>query len=141
MNPNSRENLPQFEFSADKETQEGLEKKQERSMEAAASEELATHKQNAAVNLPSLTPPQPLGDPKALSSDDADKTDTSDDSVSLTAKDSDRIEKQWVDKAKTIVAHTQDDPYKQKHALSKFKADYIKKRFNKTIPSDDTVVA
>ncbi|HET9850240.1 MAG TPA: hypothetical protein VFP35_01270 [Candidatus Saccharimonadales bacterium] len=54
--------------------------------------------------------------------------------------DSDRIEKQWVDKAKTIIAKTREDPYEQKKELSQFKAEYIKKRFNKTIKTDDAVV-
>lgn len=60
-------------------------------------------------------------------------------SGSMVAEDTDLIEKQWVDKAKSIVARTQDDPHKQKDEMSKFKAEYVKKRFNKTIPIDDTV--
>jgi hypothetical protein len=56
----------------------------------------------------------------------------------LTAKDADLIEKEWVLRAKNIVAQTQDDPYKQKNEMSRIKADYIKKRFNKTIPLEDT---
>jgi uncharacterized protein YdeI (BOF family) len=56
----------------------------------------------------------------------------------LAAQDEDLIEKEWVTRAKYIVAQTQDDPYKQKNEMSKIKADYIKKRFNKTIPLEDT---
>jgi hypothetical protein len=66
----------------------------------------------------------------------ADKPATetaADDSV---AADSDRIESQWIDKTKSAVAHTRDDPYEQKQAVSEVKADYIKKRFNKTIKTD-----
>ncbi len=55
-------------------------------------------------------------------------------SQGLSAHDADLIEKQWVDRAKAIVAKTQDDPYKQKSEMSRIKAEYIKKRFNKTIP-------
>ena len=55
----------------------------------------------------------------------------------LTAQDVDLIEKEWVERAKNIVAKTQDDPYKQKDEMSKIKVDYIKKRFDKTIPLDD----
>jgi Txe/YoeB family toxin of Txe-Axe toxin-antitoxin module len=47
------------------------------------------------------------------------------------------IEKEWVQRAKSLVAQTQDDPYKQKNEMSKIKADYIKKRFNKTIPVEE----
>jgi hypothetical protein len=56
----------------------------------------------------------------------------------LPAQDTDLIEKQWVDRAKAIVAQTQDDPYRQNNEMSKMKADYIKKRFNKTIPMEDS---
>ena len=59
----------------------------------------------------------------------------------LQADDADLIEKQWVTRAKSIVAQTQDDPYKQKKEMGKVKAEYIKKRFNKTIPTDDPVSA
>jgi hypothetical protein len=59
-------------------------------------------------------------------------------SSGLQAQDTDLIEKEWVLRAKSIVAQTQDDPFKQKNEMSKIKADYIKKRFNKTIPTEDT---
>lgn len=49
------------------------------------------------------------------------------------ADDIDLIEKEWVEKAKTIVNQTKDDPYKQNKAINKMKADYIKKRYNKDI--------
>lgn len=54
------------------------------------------------------------------------------------ASDSDLIEKVWVDKAKEIVEHTRDNPYEQQKAMSKFKADYMKKRYNKDVntPND-----
>jgi hypothetical protein len=59
-------------------------------------------------------------------------------SAGLPAQDTDLIEKEWVERAKSIVAQTQDDPYKQKNEMSKIKADYIKKRFNKSIPLEDS---
>jgi hypothetical protein len=55
------------------------------------------------------------------------------------ADDSDRIEKQWVDKAKTVIERTKDDPFEQKNQMSRVKADYIQKRFNKTLKADDAV--
>jgi hypothetical protein len=54
----------------------------------------------------------------------------------LVADDVDLIEKEWVDRAKAIVEATQDDPHKQKSEISKVKAEYIQKRFNKTIKVD-----
>jgi hypothetical protein len=53
------------------------------------------------------------------------------------AEDTDRIEPEWVDKAKAIVSQTHDDPYAQKHEMSKIKAEYIRKRFGKTIKTDE----
>jgi Txe/YoeB family toxin of Txe-Axe toxin-antitoxin module len=49
------------------------------------------------------------------------------------AADSDLIEKEWVIKAKQIVEHTAEDPFQQQQELSKMKADYMKKRYNKDI--------
>lgn len=51
----------------------------------------------------------------------------------LAAEDADLIEKEWVARAKEIVAHTHGDPYSQNKEMSKIKADYIKKRYNKDI--------
>lgn len=52
------------------------------------------------------------------------------------AKDIDKIEKVWVDKAKTIIAQTRDDPFLQNNEMSKVKAAYIEKRFNKKLKTD-----
>lgn len=49
------------------------------------------------------------------------------------ADDTDLIEKEWVMKAKQIVEQTKQDPYKQTKELHKFRADYMKKRYNKMI--------
>lgn len=49
------------------------------------------------------------------------------------ADDVDLIEKEWVEKAKEIVEKTKDNPYLQNKAISEFKADYIKKRYNKDL--------
>lgn len=55
----------------------------------------------------------------------------------LTAEDNDLIEKAWVQKAKAIVEHTKNDPYKQNNEINKVKASYIKKRYNKDIKIAD----
>lgn len=49
------------------------------------------------------------------------------------ADDTDLIEKAWVLKAKEIVARTRHDPYEQNKQVESFKADYMKKRYNKDI--------
>jgi hypothetical protein len=53
------------------------------------------------------------------------------------ADDVDLIEKEWVDKAKEIVAATRQDPYQQNKELNRFRADYIQKRYNKVIKLND----
>lgn len=54
-------------------------------------------------------------------------------SSSLIADDVDVIEKVWVQKAKSIVNETKDDPHKQSAELANVKHDYQQKRFNKGI--------
>ena len=49
------------------------------------------------------------------------------------ADDTDLIEKEWVVKAKHIVEQTAQDPYLQNKEMSKIKADYLKKRYNKDL--------
>ena len=53
--------------------------------------------------------------------------------VPAAADDHDLIEKEWVSKAKQIVEKTRNDPYQQSQELTVFKADYIQKRYNKSI--------
>ncbi len=53
------------------------------------------------------------------------------------ADDVDLIEKEWVEKAKDIVNKTKTDPHVQSRELNKFKAEYIKKRFNKDQLTND----
>jgi hypothetical protein len=53
------------------------------------------------------------------------------------ADDGDIIEKEWVLKAKQIVMRTRQDPYLQTKELHKFKAKYMKKRYNKIIETVD----
>lgn len=50
---------------------------------------------------------------------------------------SDLIEKEWVVRAKAIVQQTRSDPHLQTEQLSKFKAEYMKKRYNKDLKVDE----
>ncbi len=87
----------------------------------------------AAPALPAL--PQ-IPQAPVVSTDDQTVIDTTNPS---TAADEDLIEKEWVEKAKKVVAETKHDPYMQEQAVSKLQADYIKKRYGKTVnlPSDE----
>ena|SRR3990167_2179931 len=92
------------------------------------------HKKGQAVNSPSPT----------NSSQSVPVTSQADDTVnnshtmqvgatSLIADDVDLIEKEWVEKAKSIVNSTKNDPYVQNNELNKVKAEYLKARFNKEV--------
>lgn len=76
--------------------------------------------------LPTMTPV-----PKAT-------TPLHDDTNPAAAADEDLIEKEWVEKAKKVVAETKHDPYLQGREVSKLQADYLKKRYGKTVnlPTD-----
>lgn len=50
-----------------------------------------------------------------------------------TAADEDLIEKEWVERAKKIVASTKNDPYLQEQEVSKLQADYLMKRYGKDV--------
>ena len=99
----------------------------------------------AAESSPSKQPSSPIiADPQQIAADtpqpvvpaaDDDQTTT----LKTDFKDTshgDKIEKHWIDSAKKIIAQTKDDPYKQKNEMSKFKADYIKQRFEKVIKAE-----
>ncbi len=51
----------------------------------------------------------------------------------MVAEDIDLIEKEWVERAKAIVEKTRNDPHEQNKELSRMKAEYIKKRYNKDV--------
>lgn len=54
-------------------------------------------------------------------------------SVPPEANDVDVIEKEWVNHLKEIAARTADNPFIQQQEISRAKADYLKKRYNKDI--------
>lgn len=53
------------------------------------------------------------------------------------AADDDLIEKEWVDKAKKIIAETKDDPYRREQEVTKLQADYLRKRYGKELGVSD----
>lgn len=63
---------------------------------------------------------------------------TQDDTNPPVAADEDLIEKEWVEKAKKVIADTKHDPHLQGEAVSRLQADYLKKRYGKIVklPSD-----
>lgn len=80
---------------------------------------------------PTFAIPEPQNVPTSTSSTDVSATTST--VVPTALDDGDLIEKEWVNKAKAIVEATREDPYQQSEQLTVFKADYMKKRYDKTI--------
>ena len=81
--------------------------------------------QNLTPQVQSASTAQPVSDPVGAT--------TNHPTSPTVADDLDLIEKEWVTKAKAIVAKTRNDPYMQNKEMNKFKADYLSKRYNKEI--------
>jgi hypothetical protein len=134
---NSHNQGPGQQFELPQSPSVGQEKQTEQAIEKRQVSESATGK--AAPKFPAQTPTAalPQAPPAVQQIPVQDQSTSSRFTKGLPAHDADLIEKEWVQRAKSLVAQTQDDPYKQKNEMSKIKADYIKKRFNKTIPVEE----
>ncbi|MDO4781180.1 MAG: hypothetical protein Q4A34_02220 [Candidatus Saccharibacteria bacterium] len=81
------------------------------------------------VTLPAHAPPAPVIRP-------ADDT-TAISGVPSVAGDDDLIEKEWVDKLKKIITLTAGNPHERARVIAQLQADYLKKRYNKTLGKAD----
>jgi len=122
--PSQPENLPEQGEAHAEQTNERAPARPEKSLQAS--------KQPA---LPAIPDDIPAADNPIIAAPTDDKDDAFD--PHQAAQDSDHIEQQWVDKAKAVINQTKDDPYIQKNEMSKIKAEYIRKRFGKTIKTDE----
>lgn len=77
----------------------------------------------AIPQVPAPVAPAPVSQPQ---------TPTTDDNP-VVAADEDLIEKEWVDKAKKIIALTKGNPYEQAKAIAALQSDYLKKRYNREL--------
>lgn len=87
----------------------------------------ATNAATSGVQAPTVSPLDPASPPAMAHHDDSP----------VVADDNDLIEQEWVNKAKTIVERTREDPYLQNKEINKFKADYIMKRYKREIKVDE----
>ncbi|HVW22956.1 MAG TPA: hypothetical protein VHB51_00505 [Candidatus Saccharimonadales bacterium] len=83
------------------------------------------------VAMPTMT--MPTMPTQTVSLPQSGVAQTTSTSTPMVAEDNDLIEKEWVNKAKQIVERTKEDPHQQNKELTVFKADYLQKRYNKTI--------
>jgi hypothetical protein len=106
-------------------------------VEAPASQEVSKPKESANQNAGVITPVAPatpvISQPVVTDDDQTVQTTPVQSDTPSIADDVDVIEKEWVDKAKSIVDKTKDDPHVQNKEVSILKADYMKKRYGKDI--------
>ncbi len=136
MNPNRGESQINFELPPQPTSPEGEDQKQEQAVEAPPVHQEQVGKRAPQPVLPAI-PDIPAADQPVIGAPPQDVTTPLNADLQAHTHDPDRIEHEWVDKAKAIIASTQDDPYIQKREMSKVKAEYIQKRFNKQIKTDE----
>lgn len=124
------------EQSGEQTGEKAVEKQQPAAQEAGVGKQAPQPGSTVVADTPAIpavpaTPSAPSADDKAPSGAVSPVT------ADLKAGDADLIEKEWIERAKLIVAKTHDDPHRQKTEMSKVKADYIQKRFNKNIKTDE----
>jgi hypothetical protein len=136
MNPNREGPQLNFELPAQPPSVEGQDQKQEKATEAPAAPAEQATKQPAQPALPAVSD-IPVADTPVIAVPVQDSTTSGFPAADHSAQDSERIEPIWVDKAKAIISQTREDPYMQKTEMSRVKAEYIQKRFNKQIKTDD----
>lgn len=78
--------------------------------------------------LPPISTAAPTTDDAAVA-----VTTVSDDDLPTVANDDDLIEKEWVDKAKKVIASTKDDPYRREQEVNRLQADYLAKRYGREL--------
>lgn len=80
-------------------------------------------------------PPLVLPTPVVISSsgDDVNITSTVQDDMPTVASDDELIEKEWVIKAKKVIAETKDDPYRREQEVRRLQDDYLSKRYGRQL--------
>ena len=137
MNPNKGESSgANFEVPATP-TPEADRQRPEQAAEAPAARPETAGKQAPAPALPAIPDDIPAADAPVIAAPAPDNAVPTHPVSGHPASDSDHIEPAWINRAKEVIASTQDDPYKQKDEMSKVKADYIQKRFGKQIKTDE----
>lgn len=97
---------------------------------------IGQHIEGAASHLQQSQQATTLPAPMVTGQDDTAAAPAADDSP-IVAADEDLIEKEWVDKAKKVIAETKDDPYRRELEVKRLQLDYVKKRYGKSIGAAD----
>lgn len=86
-----------------------------------------------AAGPPAILPPPVIVPIPPVTTTDSSVAAVPSDDTPVVANDDDLIEKEWVDKAKQIIARTKDDPYRREQEVSKLQADYLQKRYGREL--------
>jgi len=100
----------------------GLERGAERKEQAGEAGAVASN-----YAMPTPVVPDPATTPLVSAADPAASDSP------LVADDADLIEKEWVDKAKSIISSTRDDPARREAQVSQLQKDYLRKRYGKEL--------
>ena len=138
MNPKREGTQSNFELPAQPEQLESQDTLQELGQEAPAARPETAGKQAKTPALPTVPDDIPIADSPAIGLAADDTTTQDQASFTQKANDSDHIEPVWLDRAKAVIAQTRNDPYEQKIQMSQVKTEYIRKRFNKQVKTDET---
>jgi hypothetical protein len=134
MNPNRGE---QANFELPPQPIPEAEQRQEQAVEAPPAQPEQVGKQAKQPALPAVPQDIPAADQPVIAAPPQDVGAPMPAAPHSDAADSDHIENVWVDKVKDTAARTREDPYIQSSEMSKIKAEYNLKRFNKQIKTDE----
>lgn len=128
---------PSFELPPQPPSPEQGEQGQEQAIEAPPARQEQVGKQAPkAPALPAIPDDIPAVDQPAIPAPPAATPSIPNDPHAM-ASDNDNMEKVWRDKTDSVLARTKDDPHQRTVDMSKVKAEYNLKRFNKQIKSDE----
>ena len=97
--------------------------------EKGSAEKAAEGEPVAQQGMPIITVPAPTSADDTSSAGHVDITGDNPE----TARDTGKIEKEWVNRARKIITETKDDPHERDDQVRDLKADYMQKRFNRKI--------
>jgi hypothetical protein len=95
-------------------------------------------KRSSQPALPTVPDDVPVADQPAIPAAQAQADDHAAATTQAVIPDSEHIERSWIDKTRAVISQAREDPYIQKNEVSKIKAEYIQKRFNKEIKTEES---
>lgn len=95
--------------------------------------------ESVSVNEAAFAPAIPIPSTPSVTDDSAIVSTGGNDGASVVypavANDDDVIEKEWVEKAKKVLAETREDPYRREQEVTRLQADYLMKRYGRKLGS------